>query len=113
MCKQNKWTCVFLRSQTSQQTMCKDKQWTVGFVDSGPAVIVGDGAKPRCKDKKWTCVFLRSQTSQQSMCKDNKWTVGLLTRGLPSLSATEQNPCVKAKSGLGFLSVADKSTIHV
>ena len=72
------------------------------FVDSVLAVIVGDGAKSMCKDKKWTYVFLRSQTSQQSMSKDGKWTVGLLTRGLPSWSATEQNPCVKIKSGRVF-----------
>ena len=59
------------------------------FVDLGPAVIVGDGAKSMRKDKTWTCVFLRLQTSQQSMFKNTKWTVGLLIRGLPSLSATE------------------------
>ena len=36
------------------------------------------------------------------MCKDKKWTVGLLTRDLPSLPATEQNLCVKIKSGRVF-----------
>ena len=101
-CKDKTLTCVFIRSHTSQQSMCKDKKWTVGLLTQGPAVIVGDGRKSMCKDKKRTCVFLRSHTSQQPMCKDKKWAVGLLTRCLPSLSATEQNPCVKMKSGRAF-----------
>ncbi len=73
------------------------------FVDSGIAVIVGDGAKSMCKAKKWTCVFFWSHARQQPMCKDEKLTVCLLTRGLPSLSSTEQNPCVKIKLTCVFL----------
>ena len=51
------------------------------------------------KDEKLTSVFLRSQTSQESTRKDKKWTVGLLIRCLPSLPATEHNPCVNLISG--------------
>ena len=36
------------------------------------------------------------------MCKDTTWTAGLLGIGLQSLSAAEQNPRVKIKSGRVF-----------
>ncbi len=36
------------------------------------------------------------------MCKDKTWTAGLLVIGLQSLSAAEQNPRVKIKSGRVF-----------
>ena len=90
--------------------MCKDKKWTVY---SGPAVIVGDGAKSMCKDKTWTCVFLRSQTSQQTMCKDKQWTVGFVDSGPAAIVGDGAKPRRKDKSGRVFPSVADKSTIHV
>ena len=64
--------------------------------------FVCDSSESMCKDKKCTCVFVRSRRSPHSMCKDKKWTVGLLFISLPSLSAAEQNPCVKIKSGRVF-----------
>ncbi len=55
-----------------------------------------------CKDKKWTCVFVPPRRRLHSLRKDQTWTAGLLVVGLPSLSAAEQNPCVKPKSGRAF-----------
>ena len=54
------------------------------------------------KDKTWTCVFWRPRRRPHSMCKGKKWTVRLFIMGLPPLSAAEQHPCVKIKSGRVF-----------
>ena len=54
------------------------------------------------KDKTLTCVFVRPRRHLHSMCKDATWAAGLLGLGLQSLSAAEQHPCVKIKSGRVF-----------
>ena len=91
--------------------MCKEKSGRVfsfgcGDVtfnaDYGLAVVVCGGAQSMCKDKKWTCVLFLPRRRPHSMCKDKTWTAVLLVIGLQSLSAAEQHPCVKIKSGRVF-----------
>ena len=127
MCKDKKWTCVSVRLRATSHSM-----WCMGLpslsaaennpcvkiksgrvfsfgcgdvtfnVDYGLAVVVCGGAQPMCKDKTLTCVFARPRRRLHSMCKDKAWTAGLLVIGLQSLSAAEQNPCVKIRRGRVF-----------
>ena len=66
-----------------------------------------------CKDKKWACVFVRPRRRLHSMCNDQTWTACLLVIGLQSLSAAEQNPCVKTKSGRAFSFGCGDVTLNV
>ena len=147
MCKDNAWTCVFVRPRRRLHSMCKDQTWSAGLLviglqslsaaeqnpcvkiksgrvfslgcgdvtfnaDYGLAVVVCGGAQSMCKDTKWTCGFVRPRRRLHSMRKDKTWTAGVLVIGLQPLSAAEQNPCVKIKSGRVFRSAAATFTFN-
>ena len=114
MCKDTTWTAGLLGSglqslSAAEQNPCvkikSGREFSLGCgdvtfkVDYGLAVVVCGGAQSMCKDKKWTCVFVRPRRRLHSMRKDTTWTAGLLGIGLQSLSAANQTPCVKIKSG--------------
>ena len=59
MCKDKKWTCVFVRPRRRLRSMCKDTTWTAGLLGIGLQSLSVAEQNPCVKIKKWTCVFVR------------------------------------------------------